>query len=71
MNLNWKQLMDFDTGRIVLLAIANAGAWALLDAFLHTVIALLTIWYLWRKIHPDKNKSNLKESEDENESSME
>ncbi|MDB6022984.1 MAG: hypothetical protein JWQ04_2841, partial [Pedosphaera sp.] len=39
--------------------------------FLHTIIALLTIWYLWRKIHPDKNKSNLKESEDENESSME
>lgn len=57
--------MDADTGKVVLAAVAGiGGAAVLLDWILKTAISILTLWYLWRKIHPrKKNKSN--ESEDD------
>lgn len=56
MNLNFKSLMDGETGRTLLAAIGGLGATAVaIDWLLRTIIAILTVWYLWVKIHRPKN----------------
>lgn len=65
MNLHWKNLMEPDTGKVLLAAVAGiGGSAAVIDYLLKTVISLLTIWYLWKKIHPPKKTKLRDETED-------
>lgn len=51
-----RQLLDWDTAKVVGAATAGIGAnLALIDYALKFIISGLTIWYLWRKIHKKDN----------------
>lgn len=59
MKTNLKDTMlDFDTYKVLAAASLNLADWvAGLETGLRIIIAILTIWYLWRKIHPGAQRS--------------
>lgn len=60
-----KQIMDFDTTKVLLATISGLTATAAtLDWLFRAAISIFTLWYLWRKIHQIK-KQNEKDNDDE------
>lgn len=53
-----KPLWDLDTAKVVGAASVNFASNAItIDSVLKTIISILTIWYLWKKIHPKKKET--------------
>jgi len=63
---HFKQIMDFDTTKVLLASAVSLSATATaIDWSLRFLISVLTLWYLWQRIHRQRKIEVREERDDE------